>query len=343
MSKSVWGDHQTEYFFELTPDRVLDAVEASGLLCTGRCVTLNSMENRVYEVELEFDEDEQETFQSPSERYRIVKFYRPGRWSREQILDEHQFLSDLQEHEIPAIAPQVFPDGKGTLAQTSESGILYTLFPKVGGRAPDELTDEQAERIGRLAARIHNVGALKEGKNRIKIGPDTYGMPNLQYLLDENKIPMDLESRIAGAVEKICEVSRPWFDSTDIHRIHGDCHFGNLLWNDQGPFFLDFDDMVRGPAIQDLWLIVPGVDAEAKRKFEILLDGYTQMREFDRGSLRLVEPLRALRFIHFAAWIAKRWDDPAFPNAFPHFDSRRYWEELTSDLEMQKERVLEKG
>lgn len=310
----------------------MSAVESAGLVCTGRCLSLNSMENRVYEVELELPEGV--VARTPSERFRVAKFYRPGRWSAEQILEEHQFLLDLQAAEIPAIAPLRFPDGE-TLRTDTESGIHYCLFPKVGGRSPDELSTEQLERIGRLLARIHAVGATRTAPNRVRIGPQAYALNALDFLLAQKKIPAEYEAPFTQVVREICRVSQAWFEDAVIQRIHGDCHFGNLLWNDQGPFFLDFDDMVNGPPVQDLWMVVPGRDAEARAQFSILLEAYSQLRAFDPASLRLVEPLRALRFVHFAAWISKRWEDPAFPRAFPQYGDPRYWRELLSDLEEQ--------
>ncbi|MCM2323692.1 MAG: serine/threonine protein kinase [Oligoflexia bacterium] len=316
---TAWGDDTTRFFFELTPDRVLDAVEAAGYPCTGRCNALNSFENRVYEVELD----------DPRVR-RIVKFYRPGRWSREQILEEHRFLLDLQEAEIPAIAPLPFPDGD-TL-RLSGLNIWYALFPKVGGRAPDELSDEQLVRVGRLLGRIHNVGAAREAPHRLRITPATYGLENLKWLLSGTWIPLELSTRYRQAVERICELAEPLFAAALVHRIHGDCHLGNLLWNQDGPFFLDFDDMLRGPAVQDFWLLTPGRDEETFRQRELLIGGYEEMRAFDRGTLRLIEALRALRIVHYSAWVARRWNDPAFPAAFPEFGSHRYWADEIVEL-----------
>jgi Ser/Thr protein kinase RdoA (MazF antagonist) len=324
----------TQFFFELTPDRVLEAVEASGIRCTGRCSALNSFENRVYDVEIESDD----AGAGPSNR-RVVKFYRPGRWTEAQILEEHGFLTDLKAAEIPVVAPLAFDNGK-TLHR-GEEGIWYAVFPKVGGRAPDELAEDRLLRVGRLLARIHNVGAMKEAGNRVQITPATYGLEPLKYLLDAGRIHPDSQSLYQDMVEKICEVSRPWFEVEPIHRIHGDCHLGNLLWNQDGPFFLDFDDMLRGPGVQDLWLLIPGRDELAMESREALLRGYTEMRAFSRKSLRLVEPLRALRFVHYSAWLAKRWEDPAFPKAFPQFGTPRYWADEAQDLRSQLAVIME--
>lgn len=323
---------QAQTFFSLTPDRVMDAVEAGGLRCTGRCMALNSFENRVYDVELE------------DGTRRVAKFYRPGRWSEAQVREEHQYLADLVAAEIPAIAPLAFPDGD-TLKQMPGAEIRYALFPKVGGRAPDELSPEQLRWIGRLLGRIHSVGAGRKAPGRVTLTPQSYGRENLEFLLGRGFVPMDFEKRYRDAAEKICAigdrlmgVGTSGFAS---QRIHGDCHLGNLLWNTQGPFFLDFDDMVNGPAVQDLWLLIPrGSGEERAQALENLLEGYEEMYHFDRRSLKWIELLRALRFIHYSAWLARRWEDPAFPLAFPQFGSHRYWNDETADLERQLELLI---
>ncbi len=329
------------FFFELTPDRVLEAVEASGLRCTGRCIALNSFENRVYDVELDLEGVEslphlfeKNSLKHFSENRRIVKFYRPGRWTYSQIMEEHAFLADLVQEEISAVAPLAFPSGQ-TLHSTRGSGIWYALFPKVGGRAPDELSDDQLIRVGRLLGRMHNVGASKKSRDRVRIDPQTYGRDPLEFLIKGNWIPVDFQNRYQSVVEKIVELTESAFESLKFQRIHGDCHLGNLLWNESGPFFLDFDDMVLGPAVQDIWLLVPGRDPESLRQRQVLLEGYQEFRHFDLSSLRFIELLRALRFIHYTAWIARRWDDPAFPLAFPQFGLHPYWSREVDDLEQQ--------
>lgn len=324
---SAWGG-QTRYFFQLTPERVLEAVESSGLICTGRCQALNSFENRVYDVELE-----------DGAGRRIVKFYRPGRWSEQQILEEHQFLQDLAAAEIPAVAPLPFADGRTLRAMPPiegvDPGIWFALFPRVGGRAPDELNEEDCLRVGRLIGRIHNVGATREAPHRVRLTPETYGLANLEFLLKEGFIEATVRGRYEAAVRAICEHLTPQFKYLAVHRLHGDCHLGNLLFNPQGAFFVDFDDMVVGPAVQDLWLLIPGRDREGLHRRNLLLEGYEEMRQLDRGTLGLIEGLRALRFVHYSAWLARRWDDPAFPRAFPQFGSAQYWAEETQDMEQQ--------
>ncbi|MFH1261848.1 MAG: serine/threonine protein kinase [Pseudomonadota bacterium] len=328
----------SDSFFELTPDLVLAAVEASGLRCNGRCIPLNSYENRVYELELEEDESEDGAAKHVISRRRVVKFYRPGRWSRDQILEEHQFLQDLLEDEVPVVAPIRFPNGE-TLHSAQESGLWYTVFPKVGGRIPDEMDEDQLQWLGRLLGRIHNVGASRKGLYRLSLTPATYGTSNLEYLLANNWLPPNLRERYASAVREICRLAEAPFASVAPIRLHGDCHRNNLLWGTQGPFFLDFDDMVIGPPVQDLWLLVPGRDSEARLHLDSLIRGYEEFRTFDRASLKMIEILRALRFVHFSAWMARRWEDPAFPRAFPYFNTPKYWEDQTRDVMDQAERI----
>jgi len=325
-SQSAWGN-ETKFFFELSPEKVLNAVESYGIRSTGRCFGLNSYENRVYEVELD------EESENPLARKRVIKFYRPGRWSREQILEEHQFLTDLKEAEIPVISPIPFSD-HSTLQTTSE-GLMFTVFPKVGGRIVDELDDEQLHWLGRLVGRIHSVGNSRKAQYRIRLTSETYGVANLEFLLQKGAIPGEWIVRYENAAREICNLAAPLFEEVKMQRIHGDCHHGNLLWDPSGPFFLDFDDMCVGPPVQDFWLLFPSQGDEGKARMEVFLEGYESMNSFDRSTLRLVEFLRALRFIHYTAWIARRWDDPAFKAAFPHFNTGQYWNEKTRDLEDQ--------
>jgi Ser/Thr protein kinase RdoA (MazF antagonist) len=325
----------TQFFFELTPERILSAVETVGLRCTGRCLTLNSMENRVYEVEIEMHDDD-----SPSARFRVAKFYRPGRWSEEQIREEHRFLLELQEDEIPVVAPIVFADGS-TVQRMPGTEIFFALFPKQGGRNPQELNCELAERIGRLLARIHVVGGRSDAPSRIRLTPETYGVENLRFLRSVNAIPRDLEGQFVEVVGEICERSQRLFSGVPVQRLHGDCHLGNLLYRDDTLFFVDFDDMVVGPCVQDLWLLLPGDDQEGRMLREALLEGYEELRSFDRSTLALIEPLRALRLIHYSAWLTRRWEDPVFPRTFPHYGTPAYWRDLLADLEEQRGKIAQ--
>lgn len=312
------ADGPTDLFLSLTPNKVIEAVEASGVLCNPVCYPLNSFENRVYEVECE-------------DRTRLVaKFYRPGRWSRAQILEEHSFLAELEAAEVPVCPTRPFPGGE-TLRPIDH--IFYCLFRRTGGRAPDELDDALVERLGRLVARIHNVGAARAAEVRVRLRGDSLGRENLAWLEARKTIPARMEQRYLTVANRIADSADERLAGADVHRIHGDLHLGNLLLRDGLLHVLDFDDMMVGPAVQDLWLLLPGRDAETRRLRGVFIGAYEELRRFDRGSLRLVEPLRGLRMIHYAAWIARRWHDPIFPRTFVHFGTEAYWEEQTRDLE----------
>jgi len=330
----AWGEGPTQFFFELTPERVLDSVEASGLRCTGRCQALGSMENRVYELEIEDDE------QSSGRRFLVAKYYRPGRWTKEQILDEHAFMLELEEEEVPVIAPLQFPDGE-TLKVCEHTGIFYTLFPKRSGRSSDEFTLDNLNRVGRQLARIHSVGARKPAPHRVTLNAATYGEANLEAILSLNVITdADQRKMYETHCRELIKRIAPFFESAKPQRIHGDCHLGNLIWRDDQPYFVDFDDMVMGPPVQDFWLLLPSEEGEEQsRDWDALLEGYTQLRDFDRNTKILVEPLRALRYIHFSAWIGKRWEDPAFQNAFPQYGNERYWAVQIQDLREQLSKI----
>ena len=330
--KLSWGDGPTQYFFELTPDQVMNAIEKHPVLgekrhCTGFCQPLASFENRVYEVE----------FEHPSTGVKsrhVVKFYRPGRWTQEQIQEEHQFMLDIEAAEVPVVVPHYFEEPGQTL-RTSDQGLFYCLYPKVGGRQPEDLPKEKLEQLGRLIARMHMVGDAKKAMHRVHLTPETYGRASLDFLLSAGCVSSQIEPRFEKCVSEIVLRSEKLFQGQPLQRIHGDCHAGNILWNEKlGPFFIDFDDMVVGPPIQDLWLLAPDPD-----QLQCLIDGYHMMNDLPMGSVKLVESLRALRMIHYATWIAKRYEDPAFKKAFPHFESPRYWEELTYDLERQLGRI----
>ncbi|PKL16450.1 MAG: serine/threonine protein kinase [Spirochaetae bacterium HGW-Spirochaetae-5] len=307
-------------FYDLTPDRVIEAVEKSGFSITGHYMVLNSYENRVYDLKLEDD------------THIIVKFYRPGRWSLEQIQEEHQFLSDLSDDEIPVCAPLTFYDGK-TIHEAE--GVLFAIWPRTGGRIPDELTDSDMISVGRLLGRIHNNGASKEIKHRLKLTGEAYGINSLKYLTENNFLPANCIKRYSEAVNEIVTVYNSLIPDVPFHRIHGDCHLGNLLKRDEAFFFLDFDDFLAGPAVQDIWMLISSRDSNSRRELDLFLQGYREFRDFENSWLKLIEPLRGLRYINYAAWIARRWQDPAFPQIFPHFGTEEYWEKETSDLQDQ--------
>ena len=316
----------TSGFFSLTPDRVLAAVEAAGHRTTGLCWALPSLENRVYEVELE------------DRRRLVAKFYRPGRWSRETIVDEHVTLNSLREAEIPVCAPDTFPDGR-TLQETAD-GILFAVFPRMGGRSPDELSVDQLVELGRLLGRIHNVTASLGLRHRPVLSPATYGTECLETILARAALPPGLKARYEDAVRRLVDEGvRRWLD-VETFAIHADCHKGNLLAGRDGWFFLDFDDMAVGPAAQDFWLLLPARARDCPREVEALVSGYEQMRELDRRGLGLIEVLRGLRYVRYAAWVLQRWDDPSFPRAFPYFGTESYWEQQYADV-MEQVRALD--
>jgi Ser/Thr protein kinase RdoA (MazF antagonist) len=311
----------SETFFKLTPDHVLAAVERSGHATTGLCYPLNSLENRVYEVELD-------------DRRRVVaKFYRPGRWKEATIRDEHRLLVALDEAEIPVCVVEPFPDGD-TLHSTVD-GIYYAVFPRTGGRSPDELVGEDFVQLGRLLGRIHNVSSALDLTHRPVISPETYGTNGLQLILEQSQMSPGVEARYRDAVMRLIDIGARRFEGVESFVVHGDCHRANLLRGRDGWFFLDFDDMGRGPAVQDLWLLLPARPRDCPAELEALLQGYEQFRELDRSTLGLIEVLRGLRYVRYAAWVAQRWDDPAFPKTFPGWGTDRYWEEQVADLHEQ--------
>jgi Ser/Thr protein kinase RdoA (MazF antagonist) len=310
-------DGTTGLFLSLTPETVLAAVEAGGLRCNPVCYPLNSFENRVYEVEL-------------ADRTRVVaKFYRPGRWTEEQILEEHQFLDDLAADELPVCTMRPFPDG-GTLRRIE--GIWYALSDRRGGRAPDELDDEAVRRLGMLVGRMHNVAVRRPAEHRLRLNADTYIRENLDWLAEHDTLPAHVRNRYFDAAFDIADIADRALAAVPVHRLHGDLHLGNILFRDGLLRILDFDDMVVGPAVQDLWLALSGRDAWALRQRDVFLQGYEQFRSFDRSTLSLIEVLRGLRVVHYAAWLARRWHDPAFPAAWPQFGTVDYWERETEDL-----------
>jgi len=307
-------------------------VEAAGLRCNPICYPLNSFENRVYEIELEDDT-------------RIVsKFYRPGRWTEAQIREEHQFLADLAEDEIPVVPVRPFPDGD-TLREID--GIYYCLYDRFGGRAPDEITAEHAERLGMMLARIHITGERRQATERMRLVPDEYAREDLAWLEANDVLPSHLHDRYHRAASALCDAAEQRLRGVPLQRIHGDFHVGNLLLRPDSPrehpnhttmgtgifHALDFDDFMVGPAVQDVWLLMPGRDAHTRRVREVFLEAYEQLRTFARRTLALVEPLRGLRLINYAAWLAKRWHDPVFPQTWPHFGTENYWAQETADLE----------
>ena len=307
----------------LTPDLILSAIENQGFECDGRLLALNSYENRVYQVGIE---DSQPV---------IAKFYRPGRWSRQAILEEHTFSQELAEHEIPVIAP-VQNGKKETLYEAG--GFLFALYPRCGGRWPDLDTREQRLQMGRFLGRMHAVGATRQFEHRHQLDIQSMGDDARTFVLEHGFIADYLQEAYATLTTDLMVRIRESFEAsgyiTQI-RLHGDCHKGNILWTDKGPHFVDLDDACSGPAIQDLWMLLSGDAEEMRMQLENLIEGYQTFHEFEFSSIILIESLRTLRMINYAAWIARRWADPAFKQAFPWFDSPRYWEEHILSLREQ--------
>lgn len=324
------AEAHNESFFRLSPDRVLEAVEAGGFRPTGHCFALNALENRVYDIRLE------DGSQPGAVEHLVAKFYRPGRWTREAILDEHEMLFALQANEIPVCAPLRFSNGESV---HEIDGIYYAVWPRTGGRAPDEFRDDQLRVLGHLLARIHNEGEALHLEHRRTLTSEAIVDDALDILEDGDFLPPQFAGRYREAALEAAGIYDDLSDGVKLQPIHGDCHPGNLLLGDAGWFFLDFDDMVIGPAVQDVWMLLPGRDVYAEQQREQLIEAYREFRAFDPHEFELIEPLRAFRFVFYAGWIAKRWNDPCFPDAFPHFGTDEYWENETRDLEEQVERI----
>ena len=334
----------------LTPDVVLDALESFGWRGDGRQLALNSFENRVYQVWME---------NGPP---LVAKFYRPARWSDAQILEEHAFVRELAEHEIPVVAPMgtgsmgtdatsgsvpdFSPASSSSNPATSASvptlhqhaGFRFAVYPRRGGRAPELENRETLEWIGRFIGRIHAVGAARPFVERPALDDQSFGAEPRDWLLAHEFVPTDLREAWQRIAEQALEGVARCYERAGAPRairLHGDCHAGNILWTHEGPHFVDFDDARSGPALQDLWMLLSGERAAMTRALGDVLAGYEDFMELDRRELYLVEALRTLRLLHYSAWLARRWDDPAFPAAFPWFNTHRYWQDRILELREQ--------
>lgn len=310
------NDHKTPYA-TLNPDLILDAVESIGLRCSGSLLALNSYENRVYQIGIEDD--------LPL----IAKFYRPNRWSDDAILEEHQFSIELADRDIQVIPPLVIADK--TLHHYHD--FRFALFPRQGGR-PFELGNlDQLEWMGRFIGRLHAVGAMKPFMHRQQLTPETHGFIPYKFLLENNFIPDYLKNNYCLTVDALLKKVEQCFQrvgAVNYIRLHGDFHAGNVLWNEVGPRIVDLDDSLMGPAVQDLWMLLSGNDVALE--IDTLLENYSEFFDFDYRELHLIEALRALRMIYYSGWLAKRWDDPAFPMSFPWFNTPRYWQDQVQHL-----------
>lgn len=318
-------NHSAHPYETLTPDCILDALENVGFAPTGSLLALNSYENRVYQVSLE------------DGSFVVAKFYRPNRWSDEAILEEHAFSYELYEHDIPIVIPDLFE--KKSLFTFNQ--FRFAVFPRQGGRTPELEQPETLRQLGRCLGRIHAVGARQPFQHRPQISVQNFGYDSLNFLLENHFISPEVSTNYQNAAKEALEIVKMRFEAIEPRyiRLHGDCHPGNILWRDGAPHFVDLDDCRMGPAIQDLWMLLSGTDDEMAIQFQHLLEGYETFREFDVAELALIEALRTLRLLHYSAWLARRWHDPAFPQHFPWFDSPRYWEDQMITLREQIERL----
>jgi Ser/Thr protein kinase RdoA (MazF antagonist) len=317
----------------LTPDLVITSVESQGFQSDGRLLALNSYENRVYQVGIEDG--------APV----VAKFYRPGRWDTDTILEEHAFALELAQAEIPVVPPLV----RDERSLFEHEGFRFALFERRGGRWPELATEKDREWMGRFLGRIHAVGSRKRFEHRPHLTVERLGEDPRSWLLESNWIPDHLLPAYESVSNDLLDAVALQFDATPVAtlRLHGDCHPGNVLWTDDGPHFVDLDDCVTGPAIQDLWMLLSGTHREMGMQLGQILGGYSQFSDFDYGELRLIEAMRSLRIMHYAGWLAQRYDDPAFPRAFPWVAEPRYWEQhvlnLREQLSAMEEGPLELG
>lgn len=317
--------NDTTPYANLDPNVILSAIESLGFICTGSLLALNSYENRVYQVGIE------------DAAPLIAKFYRPGRWSNETILEEHQFAQELIEHDIPVVAPW-----------RSEAGVSlhhhethrFALFPRWGGWALEVDRMEQLAWMGRFIGRMHAVSACRPFEHRPTLTVETYGHKPYQFLIEEHFIPEHIKANYCHTVDALLEKIEQRFAQVgqlNYIRLHGDMHAGNALWNDTGPHIVDLDDCLMGPAIQDIWMLLSGDQHEMNAQLQHILHGYEAFHDFDFRERHLIEALRSLRMLHYAGWLAKRWEDPAFPSSFPWFNTPAYWQDQVIALRDQLE------
>ncbi len=303
----------------LSPDTILTAMESVGFDPSGGLLALNSYENRVYQVELNDGE------------FVVAKFYRPDRWSDAAIREEHTFTEELRAAELSVVAP-LSRDGE-TLFEYEH--YRFAVFPRQGGHPPNLENEDDLEVLARSIARLHAIGAAQPFAHRAELSASRLGHESRAFLLEGQFVPADMETAYDTLTADLLKRIDPLMKGLAHIRIHGDCHMGNVLWRDDTPHFVDFDDCVMGPPIQDLWMLLSGERAEQTYQLSTVLDAYTTFTDFAVETLRLIEPLRTLRIMHHAAWIARRWHDPAFPLAFPWFDSPRFWSDHLLELREQ--------
>ena len=309
-------------YSKLKPEHILDAIESLGYQCDGRINALNSYENRVYQIGLE------------DQKPMIAKFYRPDRWSEEQVREEHQFCDELANAEWPLVPPIKL---KNLGSFHRYENFVFTLFEREGGHAPELDNLDTLLVLGRSLGRLHAISAERPFIHRPEITILSYGIESREYLLNHNFIPKSLLPAYDSLSQDLIELIKTAFEQVDysVIRLHGDCHPGNILWQNDKPIFVDFDDCRSGPAIQDLWMLLSGERKDRELQLDVILEGYEQFYQFNDAEIVLVEALRTLRMMHYAAWLARRWADPAFPMAFPWFNTERYWDEHILELREQ--------
>ena len=325
MNIEAGGMSKTTPYAGLTPDVLFSALEAVGFWPDGRLMALNSYENRVYQVGVDTPE---------GSKFIIAKVYRPERWSDAAILEEHEFVAELSDEELPVVAPLIF-DGQSMI---HHQGFRVAVYPRQGGRAPEFDDPDTLRRMARLLARMHNVGARRRFMHRPALTVAAFGHEAVTQLERGGYVPDELQTAYFSVARQALQgVERAWSRAGDFAtlRLHGDCHPGNVLWTDHGPHFVDFDDARQGPAMQDLWMLFSGDDDRQRQQAAVFLEAYTQFREVNTAEWHLAEALRTLRLIHHAAWIAARWDDPAFPAVFSWFGTPRYWQDRILELREQ--------
>ncbi len=320
--------NETPHFASLTHETILKVAEEElGTPLTGLCRTYNSYINRIFELA------------AVDGTGLVIKFYRPNRWSKEALQDEHDFLLELAETEIPVIAPLLLKDKK-TLGSTGD--IRFAIFPKKGGRNSDEFSEEEWLELGRLISRVHNIGAKKIPKDRITLTPDSATRDHINFILEREIIPKDFSNQFMDTTEKLLDLITPLFVNKPLIRIHGDCYSANIIHRSgESLYMIDFDDMAISTPIQDVWMLLPGYLKDSRHELNLFIEGYESFRNFDRNDLKLIEPLRAMRYIHFTAWCAHQVADSTFKKLSPDWGTAQYWQTEINDLSKQITRIKE--
>lgn len=323
-------DSKRESFFRLGPEAILRGAESIEIRATGRVLALNSLENRVYEVEIDCDPD---SVPDRAGRFRVVKYYRPGRWSAEQIMEEHSILRLLHKGDIPVVPPLQLHSNQHadcpTLGVDPDTGLFFSVFPKIGGRLVDELSIDRIQVLGRLVGRLHRILRTHPLSTRpvLRLHDE-----EKELILQFPSIPTDWRTALKEQLDWWQETAAQVLQQHPAQTVHGDLHVGNVIWRDDQPTLVDFDDVTTAPCVQDVWMLFPGAEIGEEQEQESFLSSYSVMNEFDSSTLRASRVLRVLRIIKYTAWIAKRWDDPVFPRYFPRFNSEDYWSEQLSAL-----------